>query len=327
MITQLDSAALKTGERMDIVRVVSPEDSFAERIRAFLQHKGQPWMFHVAKAFEDDTDDLENYFYLGMLGEEIVFSVMTAEFRGIGDFGHVYTKPEHRRKHAASLVIERQMQDFRDRGAKALYLGTGFDSPAYHIYYRYGFRSLFPESGLMGYINGEEVVGEYFAEGEVRVEDAVWRHWPMVFMLTLQPPGRWLRNMAYGCYGPSGMEGSYLGLRLQQLERNEPVQAKALVSEHDSVVGFATLTSDARWRSGVGLLDIFVHPDFADSTDLLASSLDYTWRKTQCHVEADAEDTVSALEAAGFQVEATLKDQLDVEGETKDVLVLSRGRS
>jgi GNAT superfamily N-acetyltransferase len=309
---------------MEIVRVTAPENAFADRVKAFLQHKGQPWMFHVEKAFQGDTDRLENHFYLGMLGEDIVFNVMTAEFRGIGDFGHVFTRPEHRRKHAASLVIERQMADFRARGGRALYLGTGYDSPAYHIYSAHGFRSLFPKSGMMAYFARERVIEDYLAAGNVRVEDAAWRHWPTVFLLMVQPSGRWIRSIGSGCLGPSGFEGGYLSLRLRQLLRNEPLQVKVLVSERDSVVGFATLGPEPRWQSGIGLLDLFVHPAFARSAPLLVNAFNYSWRKVQCHVEADAEADIAALGSAGFRVEATLKGQVAVGEQFKDVLVMSR---
>ncbi|HAA73566.1 TPA: hypothetical protein DCE37_00380 [Candidatus Latescibacteria bacterium] len=40
----------------------------------------------------------------------------------VGLFGHVFTKPEERRKGAANALME----DFRQRGGKALYLGTGY---------------------------------------------------------------------------------------------------------------------------------------------------------------------------------------------------------
>lgn len=325
VIKPLDSATLKTGEQMDIVRVTTPEDGYAERLDAFLGHKGDPWIYHVGKAFEGDTDDLENYFYVGLLGDEVVFNVMTAEYKGVGNFGHVYTSPEHRRKHAASLVIERQMADFRERGGKALYLGTGYDSTAYHIYSRCGFESLTPKSGLMTYLADDRVIEEHFSPGPVRVEDAAWRHWPMVFMLTLQPGGRWLRNVALGCLGPHGIEGGYLAMRQRQLQRNEPVQAKVLVTEQDSAVGFATLMPDTRWGSNVGLLDVFVHPGFSGSTRLVLDSFDYTRRKTQSFVETDAEETITEFQASGFEIEGTLKGQIEVNGESSDVVALARG--
>jgi hypothetical protein len=55
-------------------------------------------------------------------------NMMNIEYRGVGLYGHVFTKPEDRQKGAASALMPMLMDDFRARGGKALYLGTGYDS-------------------------------------------------------------------------------------------------------------------------------------------------------------------------------------------------------
>ena len=43
------------------------------------------------------------------------------------------------------------MEHFRQRGGQALFLGTGYDTPPYHIYRVNGFAGVEPESGYMDY--------------------------------------------------------------------------------------------------------------------------------------------------------------------------------
>jgi len=99
---QLDVVTLKSGERMQIVRVAAPDEQFKDRILPFLGHKGEPWERPLRLALDGDPAiaDLSTHFYLGLLGETVVGNITHVEKleQPVGMLQHVYTPPEHRRK-------------------------------------------------------------------------------------------------------------------------------------------------------------------------------------------------------------------------------------
>lgn len=309
---------------MSIVCVNGQEDAYAWRILPFLGHKGQPWQYQMEEYFAGRADALKSYFYLGEVGDEIICNIMTVEHEGYGILGHVFTTPEHRRKGAASLIMAEQMADFRQRGGRALYLGTGYDTPPYHIYEGFGFRSVTPGSGTMEYFAGDAVLDQYFAPAATHVEDAAWRHWPLLNVLMLHPAGEAIRNVALGWYGSQSVEGPYCGLRMRQDEKHETIQTKVLVTEQNSVVGFATLIPDGRWKDSVALLDIHVHQNFHDCIAKLVESIVFPEKKVQAFIEKGAQHKRAALQSVGFTEEACLKKQIKIDGMWHDVVLISR---
>ena len=101
-----------------------------ERIEALLGHKGEEWQWQNSRCARDDLG-IDVYYYILHRDGVPFANMMTAECAGVGHFGHVWTRPEDRRKGAADQLMGLQMEDFRGRGGRALYLGTGFDSAAY----------------------------------------------------------------------------------------------------------------------------------------------------------------------------------------------------
>ena len=89
---------LKTGEQLEIECVRTPEAERAAQIVPFLAHKPSNYLGHIARAFAGETDDLETYFYIGLLDGETVGNTMTVEADGVGSLGHVHTRAEPRRE-------------------------------------------------------------------------------------------------------------------------------------------------------------------------------------------------------------------------------------
>ena len=114
-------------------------------------------------------------------------NIMTIEYQGVGLLGHVYTRPEDRRQGAAMQLMACLMEHFRQRGGQALFLGTGYDTPPYHIYRVNGFAGVEPESGYMDYYSTsqDEFDGDYFAQGSTAIEPVGWLHWPVSIPLFL----------------------------------------------------------------------------------------------------------------------------------------------
>src|SRR5437588_10036164 len=131
MYTQLDTQKLKTGELLEIGVVEAPDGEWAPRIEPLLAHKGPGWNDHIHRALAGPLDALETRFYVGSIDRELVTQVMIVGHAGAGILGHVFTKPEHRRKGAYRRLMDVQMEDVRRCGYRVLTLGTGFDSPPY----------------------------------------------------------------------------------------------------------------------------------------------------------------------------------------------------
>lgn len=324
MYTKLSDIRLKTGEKMEIGMVLAPDEEYADRIIDILRHKGEPWLGEVEKAVKGEITDLETRFYIGHLDGQVITNIMTAEYNRTGIFGHVYTRPEHRRKHACTLLMREQMEDFRKRGGGLLLLGTGYDSPAYWIYHSYGFRSLSEGSGFMRFSTESDFEVSHFAPGEVKVADVQWKHWPLMNVLASVRGIEVLRSVAFNMYGIAHFEGGFLNF-INSLEENQSRKAKLLESSSGAVVGCITLGHDHRWTNKTYLLDIFLHPNFISHYALLLNALELPEGKIQCYVDAKSPgEKIAALQQAGFRREAVLKDQFTWGSEWFDVFIYSR---
>ena len=100
MVDTLGSVELKSGEQMEIVRVVPPEPEWRDRILPFLGHKGEPWQWQMEIAFREGMPGALQYYYEGLVDGTIVGNIMTIESMDppIGILGHVFTPAEQRRK-------------------------------------------------------------------------------------------------------------------------------------------------------------------------------------------------------------------------------------
>lgn len=324
LYTKLSDIQLKTGEKMEIGVVLAPDERFADRMVDMLSHKGEPWLGHVGKALKGEIAGLENRFYIGRLDGRVIANIMTVEYNQVGILGHVFTRPEHRRKRACTLLMAKQMEDFKQRGGGLLLLGTGYESPAYWIYYSHGFRSLLEGSGFMRFSIESNFEASYFAPGEVEVVDVEWKHWPLMNVLTSVPGIAVLRSVAFNLYGIANFEGGFLNF-IKGLEEDRQREAKLLESASGAVVGCVTLDRDRRWTNKTYLLDIFLHPNFISHYEVLLNALELPAGKIQCYVDAKSPgEKIAALQQAGFKREALLKNQFAWGGEWFDVFIYSR---
>ena len=100
--------------------------------------------------------------------------------------------------------------------------------------------------------------------------------------------------------------------------------AKLLISSEGTIVGWATVNRDTRWRPATAVLDLFFHPNFSDSVPALLLAVQFPDAKVQCYVDSGAEQKASVLEASGFTCEGRLKNQFEYGGQDYDVLVFAR---
>lgn len=324
MYTKVADKTLRTGEPVELGIVLGPDAEHAEQIKPFLAHKGGVWNWQVEKSLHEPLDLLETRYHVAKLGGQIICNVMTVEYGRTGILGHVFTKPEQRRKGACDLVMEVAMNHFRERGGGVLLLGTGFNSPPYWIYHSFGFRSVYEGAGFMRFATDEDFEAKYFAPGDVKVRDVLWHDWPRLSLLMSGKQGECLKLLGMGVRGQASYESGFLAMRKAMSEHPSAWRVKVVESEKGAVAGIALVQPDSRWFGAVSLLDLHVHPNFAPHAPALLRELPLPPGKTQCYVEAGAKAKAAALRACGFSWEATFKNQFHRWGERVNVSVYAK---
>lgn len=324
MYVKLSEVELKTGELMEVDVVLAPDNVYADRIKQFLDHKPGDFKWHIERSVEEDLDELETRYYIGLIDGEVISNVMVVEHRHTGILGHAFTAPQHRRKGAYTGVMAAQMDDFRQRGGEALYLGTGYDGPAYHIYKSFGFESVTPKSGFMKYWSHNDFEAQYFTKCQTHVKEVQWRDWPKMTPLTSLTYGDYFRSIAFNAHGPTSFEGGFLGFKHELESGKQYRDAKLLESKNGAIVAFSTLIADSRWRDNVHILDIFAHPDFWDDASKLLDALNMPQSKIQCYVDSIQTGKAECLEKMGFHHEATLKRQIRHGSDALDVHIFAK---
>ncbi|MGO8705185.1 MAG: GNAT family N-acetyltransferase [Candidatus Brocadiia bacterium] len=276
MQQDLGTIVLKNGERVEAAVIAAPDAAWADRLKGFLAHKGELWNWGNAENLTKLTG-VETFFYV-LHREGVPFSnIMTSEVKGVGHFGHVFTRLEDRRKGACDKLMTLQMEHFRARGGRALFLGTGFGSPAYRIYACHGFQGIEDESGYMEYYatTREEFEASWFARAAVEIEPLAMAHWPVLAPLLVGGFQGRVRCARLGSIGRSPGESQILKALYEDRHPVEGKEPRSLVlrnRQSGAGVGFATCGSHPIWAE-LCLADVFCHPDFWDGAGELLASL------------------------------------------------------
>ena len=264
MYEDLGQVQLKSKERVQVGVVSGPDLEWAERIEALLGHKGPVWQWQNSTAARQKIKAEVRYYLLHRDGVPFA-NMMTAEAGGVGHFGHVWTQPEDRRQGAASRLMAVQMDHFKQRGGRALYLGTGYDSAAYHIYRANGFVGIEPQSGYMEYYRTDKqsFETEYFSNGTPHLERVDWHHWPASAALFLGDYPGSVRCAPLGLWGRTSTEGPLLEVLQREGQRHEAGKAPQVqvLWANRAVVGLAAWEWDRLWPD-CGLVDVYCHPKY-----------------------------------------------------------------
>ncbi|MEE3263716.1 MAG: hypothetical protein VX290_12810 [Candidatus Latescibacterota bacterium] len=305
MYESLGVVVLKDGERVEAGVVACPDPAWAERIEALLGHKGEIWRWQNRCCARDELGLDARYYLLHRDGDPFA-NMLTATYKGVGHFGHVFTIPEDRRKRAAHQLMGLLMEDFRQRSGRALFLGTGFDSAPYHIYRRHGFEGLQPGSGQMEYYvdgDGGSFREAYFATGDVETGVPEWRHWPASGALFTSTFDGVVRCPSLGLHGRNSTEAPFLEvLKRAQHDRENQYGIDTIVTERTdtgAVVAVARKSRHPLW-SHRQLLDLYGHPEAQQEMSASVEALGSL--DAGCVSYSDGNETREAvLSAAGFR--------------------------
>jgi hypothetical protein len=315
MYEELGETTLRSGETVQTGMVVAPDLEWAERIEGLLAHKGEPWNWQVSQALRSKLAIEVRFCVLHRHGRPIS-NVMTAELAGVGVLGHVWTNREDRRKGAMSRLMTLQMDDFRARGGKALFLGTEFGSAPHQIYGRFGFRSVEDRSGCMEYYaaSQEEFEAAYFAKGEADIGVLDWSHWPSSPALFMGGFPGVVRCAPLKLFGRASTEGPLLSLLRDETRRREEgkeLRSVALQSKGSgAVVGLAVWGHDPLWPDTC-VVDVYCHPDYWDrGCDLLSALSLRTADRHVAYGDRTCGAKIEVLRAAGFRETGTSSNRL-----------------
>ena len=318
MLTQV---RLANGETLKIFVIQAPDEEHAGTVLNLLSHKGELRQWQFQEDFAGRTLSLRSRYYLGFIQGRAVANIVVWESGVTGNLGHVYTAEAHRRKGICRAVMTAQMDDFRQRGGRFLVLGTGYDSHPYHIYSSFGFASMLPKSGSMFYLREPTFFEDFYVPGNARCGTVQWSDLATVCALMALPRGDWLRSKGMQKLGPTCYEAAFLQ-DMQELLRDR-LQARVARLESGAVTAYAVLRPSAEWAGQSGLLDLFVHPDFAGCVEDLLAGFAWPEKTVRCYLDAESR-ALDGLRSAGFAEEARLANALRREEDAIDVLIMSR---
>jgi len=140
------------------------------------------------------------------------------------------------------------------------------------------------------------------------VVEPTWSAWPRLNALFAEPE-EFIKSIAYARFYKDCAEDVYLWL-LHAMGEDESVCTKLLESESTgAVLGCAWVVPDKRFP-GVYLLDLCCHANHTSGYRWLLDAMRWPAAKVTTYVEAGPDAKAAALEAAGFEREATLKRHL-----------------
>lgn len=326
MFEPLGSVTLKSGERVTAAVIRGPDADWHDRITRFLGHKGDPWNWQNSELLTREAG-VEPWFYVLHREGKPFAHQMTVERDGVGIFGHVWTDPVDRGQGAAGALMAVQMAHFRSRRGRALYLGTSFDSPAYHIYRKHGFVGIEPGSGYMTWTDGPLATFEadYFSPGPTVIEPVGWPHWPTTPALTTSSVPGIMRCAPLKLVGRRSTEGSLLPAIQDREKNNATASVFVLRKANGAVVGLAAWAVD-ELSSNLICADVFCHPaHWAQAGALLRHTLAHApARRCVAYADSTCPPKVAALSTEGFQLSATWPQRLADASGSADLLMFTR---
>jgi len=284
-------------------------------------HKGPDWGPQVEMALTGPLDNMLSLFFVGVIDGQLACHTVVSGERRVGILGHVYTRPEDRRKGAIKILMECILAYCTPR-YDVLSLMTGFDTPPYWIYHSLGFRGITATSDEMLWQPRETELP--FAPGLAAVRDLEWGDWSFLNLMSFQSDDDFEmpRSPLLGLKGQGHVEASFITFQMRRLT-DPTIQAKALVSETGATVGWAILAPDPHWFGDVLELDVCVHTNYSGHLERLVSSMELPHSKVVSYVTEIAGERARALMQLGFSQETTLRGFLKNDG-ARDLHVLAR---
>lgn len=319
------TAVLKTGERLTIRTVNPPLGEYAPLVGCWGAVRDELLAGGM-------SESLATPYFIGELDGQVVGSMgcyVPADTMDVGLVEFVATSEEHRQKGIASALLGALVEWFTSAGGQELNLCTS-NPFAGSLYEKHGFwysvgdgmRYLAPEAENFD----EEYLGH---SGPARVRPATWGDLPRASVLyNSAEPGWVVKDYLTSSFGDTRFEKHFVDLMKGAENRKGGVVA--LESPKSSLVGLAAFHRiDSYMEQHVGTLSFRVSPAYyGQAAELLEAAAqraaDLSIAVLQTFVAEGDHDQAELLEAAGYGLEARLRDRLRTLGGLADMLVYSR---
>ncbi len=172
-------------------------------LQDLLAHKGPPWLEDIEQRFAQGVAGARDAFAVVPNGGQFVAHACINAFGHTGVLGHVFTRPDHRRRGYALQLLKTVLSWFNMVGGKRIYLGTTVDL-AEPLYGKFGFKiirrtSPAPSEGgagaaldrvmMMRVADGQPEDPLADMPGEVAVREVGRAEWPLIVALLQHRPG------------------------------------------------------------------------------------------------------------------------------------------
>ena len=275
---------------------------------------------------------LHTCYYVGYIdGARVGYvSRMTpTDTRDVGLVEFVWTSEAQRRKGIASALLGRLVEDFTQSGGAALYLCTS-NPDAGLLYERHGFRYLVGD-GMRYLAPGAADFDSHYlaAAGPATVRDTTWADLPRAAVLYNHAEPRWfIKDVLSESFRDTRYESHFV----KTFRRIEGRRGLSLVLENPQrhVVGMVTVERRGTFaEQHTGTLSFRVAPAyFGRSTTLLTAAIDGCAAlgigELDTSVADCDQDQAQLLEAVGFSMAARFQNRLRIDGQNRDLLVLTR---
>jgi hypothetical protein len=313
MLESQSSTTLSSGEQVEVAKILCPDVLWAEHVEKLLSHKGEPWNWQNSQFLRTDVGFETRFYVLHRNGLPFA-NVLLSEGNDLGIVNHVWTIPEDRQKGSSKSLMQIAMGDFKTRQGQALFLQAGYGEIAYHMYQKFDFESIEPQSGYMHwYTNSEkDFLANFFADGQTKITPLEWRHWLTVQPLLQGNDECITRVLALKHIGRRTTEGAFLTLlRDEFVNRAKGEKPRAYVLELTSgaVVGFVMWSWHPLWPDTC-LVDVYCHAKYWDKAQELLSGLELP-KADRYLAYADCETKKRVLLENGFEETAVLKNRVE----------------
>lgn len=332
-MSKIDICQPKRKEKLIIKEIVSPSPRYAKIIPKLLAHFGHPWVENIERRVRGDfVEWSRDYFFLGEINNELIANVwytVPQDARGIGLLGHVFTKPEHRKKGIATHLTEIALERFSQEKGKVMYLF--FENTAAHkIYKKLGFREY--NGKIMRYLSANIFPSNFdesyfFHEGETVANETNWGDLPRFQALYAFPHLITVKDYNYRIFTGEELEGKFIEMMNDQEEGKSSLGA--LRNSRGVVVGAVSLVKLSGCEERIGNLDFFIHPHYLSQADkLLCFSLKKAKEKSlqliRVYLSSLDVEKIDIVRNLGFLREATLRDQFQYQGEKYNLLIFTK---
>jgi GNAT superfamily N-acetyltransferase len=338
MIELLGSIKIKTGEIMN-VKVITPpaEEEYAEKLCRFLEHKRASFRDIKQRLRGDYSNYCVDKYFIGEIDGNIVSQLWygyASSGSGIGNFGHVYTEPKHRKKGITNELMKFFLEDFNNSTAEAVFCSTGTPWVA-KIYLGYGFQTIIDgaKKGPLMLLKKddersfEEIEKIYFSAGQdVEVVSGTMQYRHDIDKMLAD--SLFFRNIQWNRISASFHASTYRDA-YYLTEDGKGIIAVAKNSD-GKVVGWAfALNTGSDLEEKSKAFDFVIHPNYKEKKrQLIDGTLKIASRngveRVFSYVPEVEEGKIENLIQAGFKIIATIPQYCSINNRASDVMILKK---